>query len=220
MAGTYQAGGRKKADILKGSTKLFYKKGYNNTTYSDISEYLNINRALIPYHFNSKHSLAVSVYNDIINTAFNTADKLLDISELSSDLAAAFHIVIYYRFFENNKLRTFITDLLNESSEELIDIDYESTIIKDIDDYFSNIDEKELELICNCSSAMRYQLVRCSNDKKYDCDSISGQYINFLLRYAGTPQDTIDELINAALQLADLISCNVKTDYQISINYK
>ena len=75
MANTYLAGEQTKRNILRESKKLFYKKGYTETTYNDISAVAKVNRALIPYHFKNKQILGLEIYNQIIAEFYELIDK-------------------------------------------------------------------------------------------------------------------------------------------------
>lgn len=220
MAGTYLVGEKTKAAILKGSKKLFYKKGYAATTYNDISSYLQINRALIPYHFDSKQALAASVYNEIVDTAFNESDELLSVSELSDDLASAIHIVIYYRLFNDKQFTAFTCDLIDEGYELLTDTESEKTLIRNLDKYFSKLDDNTFELICSSMTAVRFNLIKCMTDGSYYSDTLATHFIELALRYAGVSKKDIKELIDGAIQLADLITCDIRPGFQISVSYR
>lgn len=70
----------RKQEILDGSMKLFYEKGYNNTSISDIAKYLNISQGLCYRYFKSKE--------EIFNAALDYyASKSVDLFEsfVSSD---------------------------------------------------------------------------------------------------------------------------------------
>jgi len=54
-----------KNKILASSRKLFYLKGYNNTTMREISADADTNLGLIKYYFTSKQNIALLVYWDI-----------------------------------------------------------------------------------------------------------------------------------------------------------
>ena len=72
MATTYTVGDKTKSNIINESRKLFYKKGYTETTYTDISKAADVNRALIPYHFKNKELLEKS--EDVIELKHNIAN--------------------------------------------------------------------------------------------------------------------------------------------------
>ncbi len=220
MAGTYIVGDKTKAAILKGSRKLFYKNGYKDTTYNDISTYLNINRALIPYHFNNKLALAVAVYNEIISTSRNEADELLDINELSDDLASAFNLIIFYRLFANKHLVEFVSDLISENSDILYDIDQEKAILSGLNEAYSKMDDTTIDLISNSMAAIRFRLISCLKENLLSPDDMARHYIDFALRYAGVSAEDIKELTDSAFQLADLITCEVKQNFQVAVSYR
>ena len=232
MAGTYQAGYRTKSEILQGSKKLFYKKGYTDTTYNDISELLNINRALIPYHFKSKQSLALYVYREIIDYVTSKADELLDTASLSDDLAAAFHIIVFYRLFSNKQFTNLVCELMNENPEILMDEQTEKNILQHLSDSYSNND-KTIDLLAASMTAIRFSLINKIKDNNYSTDLATGKknikqssdiyariYINYALRYVGASDKTIDELFNAATQLANLIEIDIRSEYKIFVSYR
>ena len=231
MAGTYQAGDRTKSEILQGSKKLFYKKGYTNTTYNDISELLGINRALIPYHFKSKQSLALSVYNEIVDYVETKADELLDTSSMSDDLAAAFHLIIFYRLFNNKHFTNLVCEIARENYEILTDTDKELYYLTRLSDKYTRGNE-ETDMIIDCMNSVRLALIKRiqtgsntsdRSSKKGNTqasDTFAKAYINFALRYVGTNDDTINELFNAAVQLANLIVVEIKPEFKIYVSYK
>src|SRR6056297_599436 len=51
----------RKAEIMQAAKKLFYEKGYINTTTQDIIKALNISRGLLYYHFDSKEDILFSI---------------------------------------------------------------------------------------------------------------------------------------------------------------
>jgi len=51
----------RKAEIMDAAKKLFYTKGYLNTTTQDIINALNISRGLLYYHFKSKEDVLYSI---------------------------------------------------------------------------------------------------------------------------------------------------------------
>ncbi|MBR1599607.1 MAG: TetR/AcrR family transcriptional regulator [Lachnospiraceae bacterium] len=232
MAGTYQAGDRTKSEILEGSKKLFYKKGYTDTTYNDISELLGINRALIPYHFKSKQTLALTVYNEIIDHVAARADELLDTASMSDDLSAAFHLIIFYRLFVSKQFTNLVCQLLKENSELLIDSDAEKAFLIKLSDSYSN-KSIENDLSISSMNNIRFSLIKMIKDNNYSSENAANKksnlsssdiyaktYINYALRYVGTADDTINELFNAAVQLANLIDVEIRPDFKVIVSYK
>ena len=232
MAGTYQAGDRTKAEILQGSRKLFFKKGYSDTTYNDISELLNINRALIPYHFKSKQALALTIYNDITETVISRSDELLDIASMSDDLAAAFHLIIFYRLFMSRQFTNLVCDLMKDNSEILINTDFEKQSLKNLSGKYASNDE-ETDILINSMCAIRLSLIKKIQENFYSSEKSAGKknivsyfdiyartYINYALRYIGTKDNDISELVNAAVQLANLIDIEIHPEFKVLVSYK
>jgi len=58
----YEPGIQTREKILNICKKLFYEKGYDDTTYNDICQEENINRGLIPYHFQGKYNIARAIF--------------------------------------------------------------------------------------------------------------------------------------------------------------
>ena len=232
MSGTYQAGDRTKSEILQGCKKLFYEKGYTDTTYNDISELLNINRALIPYHFKSKQALALTVYNEITNYVLSRSSELLDTSSMSDDLAAAFNLIIFYRLFNNKQFTNLACDIMKENSELLINPIAEKQLLKQLSDTYAK-NNLECDLAISSMTSVRLSLIKNIRLNNYSSEKNTGKkvskqfsdiyaktYINFALRYIGTSDETINELFNAAVQLANLIYIDIQTNFKVIVSYK
>ena len=58
----YEPGIQTREKILNICKKLFYEKGYDDTTYDDICQEGDINRGLIPYHFQGKYNIAREIF--------------------------------------------------------------------------------------------------------------------------------------------------------------
>ena len=225
MAGTYSSGDKTKAEILKGSRKLFYKNGYTQTTYNDISEYLNINRALIPYHFKSKQTLAFSIYSEIIESALSRADELLDAASLSRDLAAAFNTIIFFRLFSSRHFTSFTCELMAENASLFDDEDREQQLLYMFADSNSDIflNNSYGKLICGSMCAIRNKLISFMRDGSYNSDELAKIYIQFAINsinVSDNNDNTAVELYDSAKQLADLISLEIGKGFQLSVSYK
>ncbi len=76
----------RKAEIMQAAKKLFYEKGYLNTTTQDIIKSLNISRGLLYYHFDSKEDILFSIvekHTEPLISKFNliTNNKKLTVKE-------------------------------------------------------------------------------------------------------------------------------------------
>ncbi len=63
---TYAAGNETKRKIEEAARTLFYRHGYNNTTYAQVAKLAGVNLGTIVYHFKSLDNLADIIYKDIV----------------------------------------------------------------------------------------------------------------------------------------------------------
>lgn len=220
MATTYTVGDKTKSNIINESRKLFYKKGYTETTYTDISKAADVNRALIPYHFKNKELLGATIYDLIVEDTTNKADSLLDTAELSSDLSGAFHVVVFFRMFENEHFANFISEVYDACKNNLYDIDIEKKLILSFDSKFGKLNDKTISLLSQSMAAIRLNLIRNLKSDDYTADDLAKHYINMLLHYIGYSEKKINELTDAAISLADLIDINISTGFSVKVSYR
>lgn len=113
MSTTYHAGEHTKNKIFEVSRQLFYSKGYDETTYDDISNAANINRALIPYHFKNKKNLGLIVYRRLIDDYFSICDQALEDTSISEDVppSTCSAIIVYLgsRILQNSSFNSTVT---------------------------------------------------------------------------------------------------------------
>lgn len=63
---TYSAGNETKRKIEEAARSLFYRHGFNNTTYAQVAKLAGVNLGTIVYHFKSLDNLADIIYQDIV----------------------------------------------------------------------------------------------------------------------------------------------------------
>lgn len=128
--GKYQNGLETQEKILAACRELFYEKGYDKTTFADISKMTGINQSAIHYHFKSKENLLQLIYSA-------TVKKNNELVEFYSDrstsalakfffggqlyLYKAYHDAEYRRFFIDaaRLLRTNADSFVNEQADIL-----------------------------------------------------------------------------------------------------
>lgn len=105
--GKYSNGVETKKRILDICRTFFYEKGYDNTTFKDISAALGINQSAIHYHFKSKENIMGIIYEDTIRKNNDLVEFYSDRS--TSDLAKMFFdIEIYiYKIWNDSNYRRF-----------------------------------------------------------------------------------------------------------------
>lgn len=119
--GKYSNGIETKQRILDICRKFFYEKGYDNTTFKDISTALDINQSAIHYHFGTKEHILQEIYDSTIR-------KNNELVEFYSDRATGelakmfFDIELYmYKIWNDPNYRRFYLNATSAwDSEEFI----------------------------------------------------------------------------------------------------
>lgn len=222
MSNTYLTGEQTKRKIFKESKKLFYKNGFTETTYDDISNAAKVNRALIPYHFKSKQVLGQEVYCKIIEEFQNEIDSILDISQFTPDFTSILHAVSYYRLLENNaRFSRFVFQLLSDETTPIFTRDNEKELLVNLGSRFSRFSDTELDILAQMNIGIKKELIRmlCLSEKGINADQIACMHIHMLMNHAGYSARKTDELIQAAFEVANLLSFHVKSGFTIEIKY-
>lgn len=116
----YKPGKETKNIILKVSKELFYKHGFKNTTYAQVSKRSNVNIGLIVYHFKSLENIANIIYRQILkerHIIFLKKVRLLDLDETvgTGILALVEYWVHTKSYLEFPNYQRFISEVLFQS---------------------------------------------------------------------------------------------------------
>jgi AcrR family transcriptional regulator len=106
----YETGIRTKEKILNACKKLFYEKGYDDTTYDDICREGNVNRGLIHYHFQGKFNIGRQVFSKFLVDNNEIVAKLVKrkFPDTPVEYLAAVNMRSYLTLFQNDEnLRRF-----------------------------------------------------------------------------------------------------------------
>lgn len=108
--GKYQNGLETQEKILDACRKMFYEKGYDNTTFADISRETGINQSAIHYHFKSKENLLQIIYRESLRKNNELVEFYSDRS--TSSLAKFFFggEIYLYKAAKDAKYRKFYLD--------------------------------------------------------------------------------------------------------------
>lgn len=222
MSNSYIVGEQTKNKILEESKKLFYQNGYTKTTYSEISAIANINRALIPYHFKNKQILGIEIYRQIISDFYKIIDNVLDTQQFDSDFVSAIHTISYYRLLSANPaFIRFLSELQTDENASLFSQEDEKTYLISLGSKFANLKTNELELLTQMHIGIKTKMVNvlCEEESTIDANEVSRIHIQLLMRYAGYSVKKIDELIDAAIEIANLLTFEVKQGFEIELKY-
>lgn len=221
MSDTYLVGEQTKRRIFKESRKLFYKKGFADTTYDDISNAAKINRALIPYHFKSKQTLGYAVYARILSDFNDAFYNTVHSEECPPDLMNVLHTFSFYQLFDNEKLLRFAYEII--SSEKTNDPFpmFEKEQIAGIGSKASNFTDAELNALANINSGMEKEIIRMlyESGETVDISVLVRMELNMMMGYAGYSKKKQEELIDIAAELSTQLSVSVKNGFAVDISW-
>lgn len=93
--------------IIKACRKLFYEKGYSDTTYDDICREAHVNRGSIYYHFKLKENIQQIIAYEVFNKCCEEAFAYCNIAEYNFVLGTA---IYWYKFKEDPCFRNIFVD--------------------------------------------------------------------------------------------------------------
>lgn len=220
MSTTYQTGNATKSKILTLSKLLFHQKGYAATTYTDISASANVNRALIPYHFQSKPILGKAVFQEILSQTHTKLDTILDMSQFSADFAGMLHLMSFYYLLQDNTFATFCTQVLADDHNALFDHAAEQAELLSLSKKLSSLSDEELSLLTHMHIGIKQQMIQyLANHTDTDLKTIAKMHLALLLSYIGQSRKKCDELIDAACEVLDMLSFQLDDSFTISISF-
>lgn len=200
MSTTYLVGEQTKQKIFKVSRLLFYKQGYDETTYDDISNLAQINRALIPYYFKNKKNLALLVYHRFIEDYYAICDKALEDIEISAECKTAFYMFGFYHLLKDRHLAKFLIQFHS-------DMDYDERMViskKRLFDALNlnnmKISKSEYDILSQMDYGIEKELVRIVfYNENSDIDQLASIELHLLLSYFGYTKEEIEKIISETL---------------------
>lgn len=219
MSTTYQAGNATKNKILAQSKLLFHQKGYAATTYTDISAAANVNRALIPYHFQNKSILGKAVFQEILSQTHTCLDNILDMSQFSADFAGMLHLMSFYYLLQDNTFATFCTQVLADDSNALFDHAIEQAELLSLSKKLSSISDEELSLLTHMHIGIKQQMIQyLANHTDIAPKTIAKMHLALLLSYIGQSHKKCDELIDAACEVLDMLLFQMDDTFTVTVS--
>lgn len=103
----YENGLDTKEKILHAAKVLFYEKGYEATTFKEISRLAKVNQGLIVYHYKTKAWLANVVFREFIKASMESVEEYFQ----GADTLTQYFIgdYLYFRLlYENKPFREFM----------------------------------------------------------------------------------------------------------------
>lgn len=188
------AGEKKRKLILDTCKKLFYRNGYENTTYEDICEAADIPPGTITYHFGSKREIAAVIDAEYERENKTYIEKMCGERYSKTDLMVIELFHMWKRIYEDENIRRFLMDLSrdklpNASAIESVRYFYRCVM----EDQGIQIDDKELELIVSTQIGMTDGILNAKMYSGYDYtyEEAARFSIRFFMRQLGMDDETI-----------------------------
>lgn len=212
MSTTYLVGEQTKRKIFKVSRQLFYKQGYDETTYDDISKLAKVNRALIPYYFKNKKNLALLIFQRFIEDYYTTCDKTMEGLNMSDEVRTAVYMFGYYRLLKNRNLARFLIQFHSDVDYNERMVTSEKKFFDALNPNYSKVSASDYAILSQMDYGIEKELVRIAYYKEdTDIDRLSSTEFHLILGYFGYSKEKIDEIIDETLKHLDKYQIHVKT---------
>lgn len=222
MANTYLVGEQTKRTILRESRKLFYKYGFEETTYNDISNAAEINRALIPYHFKSKQILGQMIFKQINEDFIAHLDTMVEIEQYIPEFIYILHKMASSRLLSNEKYRRFAMQIEEDASYMTNTLSSQETDLQNLGSKAAKLDMATISAIASMAAGMEREIIRkmCTTQEKSYSDKITAISIHMVMNYIGYSKKKVDELIEIAIDLLDSYTFQIKSGFTVLIKEK
>lgn len=213
----YSVGVETKEKILKECRSLFYKYGYENTSYDMICEGININRGLITYHFKSKSTLAQLIYNEVWEEFEKIIDK--EFGRYSIIYKTFIENILLFRCLDSNEkfLRFYAEVRLNTKFIEYTLNRQKDFIKKCLTIINGTLSDEELVTLSCMFLGVENGLVTNMYNKKIteEPDKISQKDLHFVFTMLGCPLDKVDQSYEEVVELLDGYKLCVQDNFKV-----
>lgn len=217
MRSSYIVGEQTKQRILEISTSLFYKHGFQKTTYDHISKQADVNRALIPYYFKNKKNLGLAVYDNTWAKVSRACWQI--IGNCSPEVQVCVYLFAYYRILTNPNYARFLSEINHEESCNPKMIEGEKNFFGPIIHKYRRIEDDEFNILAQMDFGIEKEIVQMA----YECqdsdriDQMAVMELNLILNYAGYPQEEVDSIVHDALQYLSHYTIQLVDDFNVDI---
>lgn len=205
-----RAGEKKRKLILDTSKKLFYKKGFKNTTYVDIARAADIPQGSISYHFDDKAAIGLAIRAEFEQEDYKYTHRLADAFNLNFRERAVVGLLHYWKLiFEDSSLRRFLVEVTKNGAANIDRIEetrrYYLPLLRECG--ITDLDADQLNLIAAAHVGIELallELIDCDINR-YDYKQIALFFITERFRLAGIQPDQYEEAIARGLEIFDQI---------------
>lgn len=193
---SYITGKETRQTILDTCRKLFYEKGYNETTYDDICENAHVNRGSIHYHFKTKDAIRWEIESSIYHKNVELAEMYTDDSKYTYAFASN---IYWYKYFNDEKYRRFFySGYCSNDPLKYVDENYVKNIFLCFDNKENvNFSEKyALEILTVAGLEKQLGAAIHNNPNRFTCQQINNYFLSTLGKVFNIDNCVIDEICN------------------------
>lgn len=210
-----------KNKIFECSKKLFYEKGYYDTSINDISNAGGINRALISYYFGHKANLAVKVIEEINTNITNEIIKSL--SKLDQKIDPLINIAVEFRLYTsfrktNPNYARFLLQLCQENLIILAPNNGELSSYNKYDDQYNNaLTELDKKIQEHCISSLINGIIIMHSKKIIDCshEYIAEKETEMTLKILGIDKSNILSILEESKKIYEKIAFQLGENFEV-----
>lgn len=208
--------------IYENAKKLFYKKGYRQTSYNEISETANLNPAMLKYHFGSKKEIAALIYKEIVLNLYNAIANVLKTSE-DIDIVYLINELCFFKLVKTNlNFQRFYLDLCKERI--INDYTKETTFLM-IQKYLFEKkcvqSKSQIQIATSISVASQSELINdyFSGTLKTDFDTVVDVYIELMFHNLALDKFTIKKKMELSKKIISKYNIVLNNAFEIHIIY-
>lgn len=216
----YSAGEKKRQLILNTCKKLFYRNGYESTTYEDICEAADIPPGSITYHFGGKRDIAIEIENEYERENKTYIEKLCGDRYNLTLMMVIENFHMWKRIFEDENIRNFLLDMSGNRLVSAHAIDTLTFFYRCVmEDQGIEMSDKELELVVSTQIGMSDGILHAIAESEYDYtyEEAARFGIRFFMRQLGIPDERICAYIKEGKEIFDTLP--IDNRYYIDFAY-
>jgi AcrR family transcriptional regulator len=207
--------------ILGAGRKLFYEKGYNATSYSEIAVTAGVNEGLIHYHFKTKLNIAQTIYDELLATT-NARIKEL-VPDENGMVISSLNTKVTCHYMEQEGYRRFLSELIEwrvpMKSAETVGKSYLLDMNKG--QPFATTDA-EMRLLSVGYAALESEMMLAYATGRYGLsfDRFTDLITKAQLQALLVPAKTIDDVLERARDIFDRLDIEMLPEFETRISCK
>ncbi len=194
--------------IYEAARKLFYEKGFNEATFSELGSMVGVHRSLITYYFKTKNNLASQVLSDFIaNYTSLVREALINVhGEVDPVYESALRVFVMFNCFAANPpVARFYTEFC-DANPRILYRDIKRLTISQLKERFElPFDEKHLKFIQMVDDSSREALTKAffSGNTDLSLNEAIELKVKLLFQMFNLPEEYINEIYVTSKKIYD-----------------